>query len=52
VLNLPFHPLCSTDCLGLCPDCGVKMADNPHHVHEAPIDTRWSALQELQKKEE
>ncbi|MFM1984717.1 MAG: hypothetical protein RL723_1152 [Actinomycetota bacterium] len=34
VLNLPFHPLCSTDCLGLCPDCGVKMADNPHHVHE------------------
>ena len=48
VLNLPFHPLCSTDCLGLCAECGVKMADNPHHVHEAPIDSRWNALQELQ----
>ena len=52
VLNLPFHPLCSTDCLGLCPDCGVKMADNPHHVHEAPTDSRWNALQSFTKKEE
>jgi uncharacterized protein len=51
VLNLPFHPLCSTDCLGLCAECGVKMADNPHHVHEAPIDSRWNALQELQNQE-
>ena len=52
VLNLPFHPLCSEDCLGLCAECGVKMADNPHHVHEAPIDSRWSALESFTKKEE
>ena len=51
VLNLPFHPLCSTDCLGLCVDCGAKMTDNPHHVHEAPIDSRWNALQELIEQE-
>jgi uncharacterized protein len=44
VLSLPFQPVCSKDCLGLCPSCGVKMADNPHHVHEAPIDSRWNAL--------
>lgn len=57
VLNLPLHPLCSSDCQGLCVDCGAKMAENPHHVHDAPIDSRWKALEELtkqdpQKKEE
>ncbi|WP_296629912.1 YceD family protein [Rhodoluna sp.] len=52
VLNLPFHPLCSEDCPGLCAECGVKMADNPHHVHEAPIDSRWNALESFTKKEE
>ncbi len=52
VLSLPFQPVCSKDCLGLCADCGVKLADNPHHVHEAAIDSRWTALEELRKKEE
>ncbi|MEY3908884.1 MAG: hypothetical protein RLZZ90_791 [Actinomycetota bacterium] len=52
VLSLPFQPVCSKDCLGLCPDCGVKLADNPQHVHEAAIDSRWTALEELRKKEE
>ncbi|MFM6971640.1 MAG: YceD family protein [Rhodoluna sp.] len=52
VLNLPLHPLCKADCLGLCAECGVKLADNPHHVHEAPIDSRWSALESFTKKEE
>ena len=44
VLSLPFQPVCSKDCLGLCPDCGVKMAENPQHQHDAPIDSRWNAL--------
>lgn len=44
VLSLPFQPVCSNDCLGLCPTCGVKMADNPQHQHDAPIDSRWNAL--------
>ena len=52
VLSLPFQPVCSKDCLGLCPDCGVRLADNPQHVHEAAIDSRWIALEELRKKEE
>ena len=52
VLSLPFQPVCSKDCLGLCADCGVKLADNPQHVHEAAIDSRWIALEELRKKEE
>ncbi|MEO0027834.1 MAG: hypothetical protein RLZZ258_1023 [Actinomycetota bacterium] len=52
VLSLPFHPVCRKNCLGLCPDCGVKVAENPHHVHDAAIDTRWSALESFTKKEE
>lgn len=52
VLNLPFHPLCSEDCPGLCVQCGVKLADNPNHMHETPVDARWSALESFTKKEE
>ena len=44
VLALPFQPVCSPDCPGLCPHCGTRLADEPGHDHE-PTDTRWSALQ-------
>ncbi|HJQ05997.1 MAG TPA: YceD family protein [Nocardioides sp.] len=47
VLALPFQPLCQPDCPGLCPECGVRLADDPDHAHEAAIDPRWSALQGL-----
>ncbi|TNC22451.1 YceD family protein [Amycolatopsis alkalitolerans] len=46
VLALPQAPLCSEDCAGLCPGCGVKWADlEPGHGHET-IDPRWAALVE------
>jgi uncharacterized protein len=44
VLSLPFQPVCQEDCLGLCPQCGVRLLDNPGHEHDAPIDPRWAAL--------
>ena len=44
VLSLPFQPVCQDDCPGLCPQCGVRLLDNPGHEHEAPTDPRWSAL--------
>jgi len=44
VLSLPFQPVCQEDCLGLCPECGVRLLDNPGHKHEAPVDPRWAAL--------
>lgn len=44
VLSLPSNPLCSQDCLGLCPECGSKWADLPEdHAHEV-IDARWARL--------
>ncbi|TNM42867.1 DUF177 domain-containing protein [Nocardioides albidus] len=47
VLALPFQPLCQDDCPGLCPECGVRLADEPDHTHEAAIDPRWKALTAL-----
>ena len=46
VLDLPLAPLCREDCLGLCPDCGVRLEDDPQHVHETS-DPRWAALAAL-----
>ena len=44
VLALPFQPLCRDDCPGLCAECGARLADDPDHRHDAPIDPRWAAL--------
>lgn len=46
-MALPFAPLCSPDCPGLCPQCGVAIATaEPGHHHEQ-IDPRWSKLAKL-----
>ncbi|AYF79087.1 DUF177 domain-containing protein [Nocardia yunnanensis] len=43
-LELPLSPLCSPDCAGLCPECGVKMAiAGSEHGHEI-LDPRWAGL--------
>jgi uncharacterized protein len=46
VLALPVAPLCQESCLGLCPECGTRLDDEPGHTHDA-TDPRWSALQTL-----
>ena len=47
ILALPVNPLCSEECLGLCPDCGEKWETLPEdHAHEV-IDARWSGLDKL-----
>lgn len=47
VLELPFQPLCREECPGLCVECGARLADDPTHAHEEPIDPRWAALADL-----
>jgi uncharacterized protein len=43
-LELPFSPVCRTDCPGLCPRCGVALATaEPGHHHDE-IDPRWAKL--------
>ena len=47
VTALPFQPLCSPDCPGLCPRCGARLADvEEPHVHDE-TDPRWAALRAL-----
>lgn len=48
VLALPFQPVCSVDCPGLCSECGARLEDEPGHHHES-VDPRWAALQGLQE---
>ncbi len=52
VLALPFTPLCSDDCAGLCPECGVRLDDEPGHKHEDAVDPRWSALSGLAPRDD
>lgn len=46
VLALPIAPVCGSDCPGLCPQCGARLADDPGHGHDQR-DPRWDALQRL-----
>jgi uncharacterized protein len=43
----PMHPLCRTDCRGLCPVCGGRLDDPGHEDHEGvDVDPRLAALAE------
>jgi uncharacterized protein len=46
VLEMPFSPLCRSDCLGLCPVCGGdrNLGECPGHAERDP---RWAALDGL-----
>ncbi|HTW17945.1 MAG TPA: YceD family protein [Nocardioides sp.] len=52
VLALPFQPLCEDDCPGLCIECGARLADDPDHQHDAPVDPRWAGLAALKNDDE
>jgi len=43
VTMLPFQPVCREDCKGLCPECGMRLEEDPGHHHEV-VDPRWAAL--------
>ncbi|MEE6139299.1 DUF177 domain-containing protein [Mycobacterium sp. 050128] len=45
-LDLPFAPVCRPDCPGLCPECGVLLANDPSHHHDT-IDPRWAKLVDM-----
>ncbi|HWN67736.1 MAG TPA: DUF177 domain-containing protein [Haliangium sp.] len=45
VLAVPFAPLCSEDCKGLCPQCGVDRNLETCDC-KPPVDPRWAALQQ------
>jgi uncharacterized protein len=46
-LALPEQITCTPECLGLCPQCGIDLNDDPSHAHEREPDPRWAKLSEL-----
>ena len=49
-MALPMKPLCKTDCLGLCPMCGVDRNLTACACAPDTIDPRWEALKALKEK--
>jgi uncharacterized protein len=46
-LALPLVPLCTEDCLGLCPTCGTDLNTAPCSGHADESDSPFSALRQL-----
>lgn len=49
VLDMDTKHLCSEDCKGLCPGCGVNLNREPCRCKKQ-VDPRWAALEQLLDK--
>ncbi len=49
ILSIPLKKLCSEDCKGLCPSCGVNMNVTECNCSNDTINPIWEKLKELKK---
>ena len=47
VLSLPMKPLCSENCRGLCPVCGINLNTGSCDCRKKEPDARWQGLKDL-----
>lgn len=47
VLSIPMKPLCSSECKGLCLNCGVNLNEETCECKSEEIDERWEGLRDL-----
>lgn len=47
ILALPTRPLCSEECRGLCPHCGINRNVESCDCAAKHVDPRWAALQQI-----
>jgi len=47
-LSLPMKPVCSENCNGLCPSCGINLNEESCNCQGKEIDERWEGLRDLQ----
>lgn len=47
LLALPARALCTEDCKGLCPVCGLNRNDHPCECESREVDPRWSGLKDI-----
>ncbi|XID95191.1 YceD family protein [Paenibacillaceae bacterium WGS1546] len=51
VVQLPYAPLCSEACRGLCPECGTNLNEQSCGCRTEKIDPRMAALQDWFKSQ-
>jgi uncharacterized protein len=49
LLSLPFKPLCSEECRGLCSVCGTDLNQSRCECKKENVDPRWDQLKSLLK---
>ncbi len=47
LLALPTYPVCKSDCLGVCSQCGKNLNEGPCACSREERDERWGALDAL-----
>ena len=50
LLALPVKQICSTECKGLCPQCGANLNLESCDCVQNVSDPRWAALEDIRKK--
>jgi uncharacterized protein len=49
IVNIPMRIVCTDDCRGLCPSCGIDRNQKSCACEDVP-DSRWDALRKLKDK--
>ncbi|SDW01368.1 uncharacterized protein SAMN05444487_10179 [Marininema mesophilum] len=52
LLSLPFAPICTETCKGLCPHCGTNWNHESCQCDRRRVDPRMAKLEELLKRED
>ena len=52
LLELPMQSVCSEDCQGLCPQCGVDLNEGPCTCEPEPADDRLTPLRALLERKD
>lgn len=49
IMEVALKPLCSEECRGLCPGCGVNLNNKTCDCKTEKVDPRWEALKKLSR---
>ncbi len=50
LLSVPMKPLCSSGCIGICPECGKDLNMGPCECKKDTVDPRLAPLEKLKEK--
>ena len=50
LLSVPMKPLCSSGCIGICPECGKDLNSGPCECKKDTVDPRLAPLKKFKEK--